>query len=156
MPTVGVFLNDGSGAKLGYYLRPSATLAVGDCRPDGRRELRLRVTLRSSAPKSGLSESVLGLGLAGDPYTVRMVSVHSPPAGGARRPSGRRRDGGGQRHRTAPQVSTANVEVGPGGSRTLEVTVLTATTGVGTAELWLTPTATPWTTQVVSAPSCDQ
>ena len=82
VPTVGVFLNDGSGAKLGYYLRPSATLAVGDCRPDGRRGLRLRVTLRSSAPKSGLSESVLGLGLAGDPYTVRtLVSVHSPAGG---------------------------------------------------------------------------
>nr|WP_245724556.1 DUF4012 domain-containing protein [Micromonospora citrea] len=158
VPTVGVFLNDGSGAKLGYYLRPTATLTVGDCRADGRRELRLRVTLRSSAPKSGLSKSVLGLGLAGDPYTVRtLVSVHSP-AGGAVLTT--RLDGvetavgsGTERRR---QVTTTNVEVGPGNSRTLEVTVLTAKTGVGTAELWLTPTATPWTTQVVSAPSCDQ
>ncbi|MEU2666281.1 DUF4012 domain-containing protein [Micromonospora sp. NBC_01740] len=158
VPTVGVFLNDGSGAKLGYYLRPSATLAVGDCRSDGRRELRLRVTLRSSAPKSGLSESVLGLGLAGDPYTVRtLVSVHSPAGGAvlaARLDGVETAVGSGTERRR--QVSTANVEVGPGGSRTLEVTVLTATTGVGTAELWLTPTATPWTTQVVSAPSCDQ
>jgi hypothetical protein len=158
VPTVGVFLNDGSGAKLGYYLRPAATLTVGDCRADGRREIRLRVTLRSSAPKSGLSKSVLGLGLAGDPYSVRtLVSVHSP-AGGAVLAT--RLDGvetavgsGTERRR---QVTTTNVEVGPGNSRTLEVTVLTAKTGVGTAELWLTPTATPWTTQVVSAPSCDQ
>lgn len=158
VPTVGVFLNDGSGAKLGYYLRPAATLTVGDCRADGRREIRLRVTLRSSAPRSGLSKSVLGLGLAGDPYTVRtLVSVHSP-AGGAVLAT--RLDGvetavgsGTERRR---QVTTANVEVSPGTSRTLEVTVLTAKTGAGTAELWLTPTATPWTTQVVSAPSCDQ
>ena len=83
VPTVGVFLNDGSGAKLGYYLRPTANLTVGECRSDGRRELRLRVTLRSTAPKSGLSKSVLGLGLAGDPYTARtLVSIFSP-AGGA-------------------------------------------------------------------------
>ncbi|MFG1779895.1 DUF4012 domain-containing protein [Micromonospora sp. NPDC049048] len=158
VPTVGVFLNDGSGAKLGYYLRPSATLTVGDCRPDGRRELRLRVTLRSSAPKSGLSKSVLGLGLAGDPYTVRtLVSVHSPAGGAvlaARLDGAETAVGSGTERRR--QVTTANVEVGPGDARTLEVTVLTATTGVGTAELWLTPTATPWTTQVVSAPSCDQ
>ncbi|MEH1101606.1 DUF4012 domain-containing protein [Micromonospora sp. CPCC 205561] len=158
VPTVGVFLNDGSGAKLGYYLRPSATLAVGGCRPDGRRELRLRITLRSSAPKSGLSESVLGLGLAGDPYTVRtLVSVHSPAGGAvlaARLDDVETAVGSGTERRR--QVATANVEVRPGGSRTLEVTVLTAATRAGTAELWLTPTATPWTTQVVSAPSCDQ
>ncbi|MGN9813487.1 DUF4012 domain-containing protein [Micromonospora sp. BQ11] len=158
VPTVGVFLNDGSGAKLGYYLRPTATLTVGECRSDGRRELRLRVTLHSSAPKSGLSRSVLGLGLAGDPYTVRtLVSVHSP-AGGVVLDA--RLDGvatavgsGSERNR---HTATANVEVGPGTTRTLEVAVLTAKTGSGSAELWLTPTATPWTTQVVSAPSCDQ
>ncbi|MEU1677452.1 DUF4012 domain-containing protein [Micromonospora zamorensis] len=158
VPTVGVFLNDGSGAKLGYYLRPTANLTVGECRPDGRRELRLRVTLRSTAPKSGLSESVLGLGLAGDPYTARtLVSIFSP-AGGAVLDA--RLDGaetalgsGTERHR---QVATASVDVGPGAERALEVTVLTAKTGVGQAELRLTPTASPWTTQVHSAPSCDQ
>ncbi|MFI6264787.1 DUF4012 domain-containing protein [Micromonospora sp. NPDC051006] len=159
VPTVGVFLNDGSGAKLGYYLRPAATLAVGECRSDGRRELRLRVTLRSTAPKSGLSKSVLGLGLAGDPYTVRtLVSVFSP-AGGAVVDA--RLDGAeaamGSGTERGRQVATANVEVGPGASRDLEVTVLTGKkTGTGKAELWLTPTATPWTTQVDTAPSCDQ
>ncbi|MBM0277088.1 DUF4012 domain-containing protein [Micromonospora tarensis] len=158
VPTVGVFLNDGSGAKLGYYLRPTANVTVGDCRPDGRRELRLRVTLRSTAPKSGLSESVLGLGMAGDPYTARtLVSVYSP-AGGAVLDA--RLDGvatalgsGTERRR---QVATASVDVGPGAERALEVTVLTAKTGVGQAELRLTPTASPWTTQIHSAPSCDQ
>jgi hypothetical protein len=158
VPTVGVFLNDGSGAKLGYYLRPAASLTVGECRPDGRRELRLRVTLRSTAPKSGLSESVLGLGLAGDPYTVRtLVSVFSP-AGGAVLDA--RLDGAdtalGSGTERGRQVAIASVDVGPGAERALEVTVLTAKTGAGQAELWLTPTATPWTTQVHSAPSCDQ
>ncbi|WP_233558690.1 DUF4012 domain-containing protein [Micromonospora radicis] len=158
VPTVGVFLNDGSGAKLGYYLRQSADLAVGACQADGRRELSLRVTIRSTAPSSGLSKSVLGLGRAGDPYTIRtLVSVYGP-AGGA--VLNTRLEGaetavatGTERRR---QVATVNVEVGPGGSRTLEVSLLTGKTGSGSAELWLTPTATPWTTQVVTAPSCSQ
>ncbi|MDM4718823.1 DUF4012 domain-containing protein [Micromonospora sp. WMMA1363] len=158
VPTVGVFLNDGSGAKLGYYLRPEATLTVGGCQDDGTRELRLRVTLHSTAPRAGLSESVLGLGLAGDPYTVRtLVSIYSPAGGGV---LGARLDGadlpvgtGAERKR---QVATATVEVGPGASRTVEVSVHTAKTGSGSAALWLTPTVTPWTTQVVTAPSCDQ
>ncbi|MET8348297.1 MULTISPECIES: DUF4012 domain-containing protein [unclassified Micromonospora] len=158
VPTVGVFLNDGSGAKLGYYLRPTANLTVGECRPDGRRELRLRVTLRSTAPKSGLSESVLGLGMAGDPYTIRtLVSIFSPAGGSvldARLDGTEIAMGSGTERRR--QVATANVEASPGAERVLEVTVLTAKTGVGQAELWLTPTASPWTTQVHPAPSCDQ
>ncbi|MFG3645052.1 DUF4012 domain-containing protein [Micromonospora sp. NPDC047762] len=158
VPTVGVFLNDGSGAKLGYYLRPTANLTVGECRSDGRRELRLRVTLRSTAPKSGLSKSVLGLGLAGDPYTARtLVSIFSPAGGAvleARLDGAETALGSGTERRR--HVATASVDVGPGAERALEVTVLTAKTGVGQAELWLTPTASPWTTQVHSAPSCDQ
>ncbi|TCB94348.1 DUF4012 domain-containing protein [Micromonospora zingiberis] len=158
VPTVGVFLNDGSGAKLGYYLRQSADLTVGDCHADGRRELSLRVTLRSTAPASGLSRSVLGLARSGDPYSVRtLVSVYGP-AGGAVLDS--RLDGaetavatGTERRR---QVATVNVEVGPGARKTLEVSLLTGKTGSGDAQLWLTPTATPWTTQVVTAPSCSQ
>ncbi|MEV4490893.1 DUF4012 domain-containing protein [Micromonospora coxensis] len=157
-PTVGVFLNDGSGAKLGYYLRPSATVTVGDCQDEGRRQLRLRFTLHSSLPGSGLSKAVLGLGKSGDPYTARtLVTVYSP-AGGA--VIGARLDGveapvgsGTDRRR---QVAIANVEVRPGATRTLDVDLLTGRDSDGTPELWLTPTATPWTTQVVPAPSCNQ
>lgn len=158
VPAVGVFLNDGSGAKLGYYLRFSATVTVGDCQPDGRRELRLRVTVHSTVPKSGLAESVTGLALSGDPYTARtLVSVYSPTGGAV---LGGRLDGRdtamGSGTAGSRQVTVANVEVKPGRTRTLDVTLLTGTTSAGTAELVLTPTVTPWTTQVVSAPSCDQ
>ncbi|WP_243706336.1 DUF4012 domain-containing protein [Micromonospora sp. KC721] len=157
-PTVGVFLNDGSGAKLGYYLRPSATLTVGNCLADGRRELRLRFDLHSSAPRSGLTKAVLGLGKAGNPYTARtLVTVYSPAGGavvaarldGVDAPLGSGTDRG-------RQVAIANVEVGPGKTRTLDMDLLTGRTNAGTPELWHTPTATPWTTQVVPAPSCNQ
>ncbi|SCF21626.1 Protein of unknown function (DUF4012) [Micromonospora viridifaciens] len=158
VPTVGVFLNDGSGAKLGYYLRFSAALTVGDCQPDGRRELRLRVTVHSTAPQSGLDKSVTGLALSGDPYSARtFVSVYTPSGGAV---LGGRLDGrdtamgsGTDRRR---QVTVANVEVKPGRTRTLDVSLLTGRTTSGTAELVLTPTVTPWATQVVTAPSCEQ
>ncbi|MEU4715364.1 DUF4012 domain-containing protein [Micromonospora purpureochromogenes] len=158
VPSVGVFLNDGSGAKLGYYLKPTAQLTVGECQGEGRRQLRLRFSLRSSAPTSGLNRSVLGAGKAGDPYTIRTLVYVFSPAGGA--VMGARIDGadaalgsGTERRR---QVGVANVEVPPGATRTLDVDLLTGRNTAGTPELRLTPTATPWTTQVVSAPSCNQ
>ncbi|MEU3455145.1 DUF4012 domain-containing protein [Micromonospora sp. NPDC006766] len=158
VPTVGVFLNDGSGAKLGYYLRFSANLTLGDCQSDGRRELRLRVTVRSTAPRSGLNKSVTGLALSGDPYTARtLVSVYSPTGGavlGGRLDGRDTALGSGLDHRR--QIAVANVEVKPGQTRTLDVSLLTGQTGAGTAELVLTPTVTPWTTQVATAPSCEQ
>jgi hypothetical protein len=158
VPTVGVFLNDGSGAKLGYYLTHSAALTVGDCRRDGRRELRLQVTLSSTAPKSGLSKSVLGLSLAGDPYTARTLVYLFGPARGS--VVSARLDGtavavggGAERNR---QVGVVNVDLAPGHTRVLEATLLTPANAGGTADLWLTPGVTPWTTQIKSAPSCDQ
>ncbi|MFC0006420.1 DUF4012 domain-containing protein [Micromonospora siamensis] len=158
VPTVGVYLNDGSGAKLGYYVRPAATLTVGDCRTDGRRELRLRFTLHSTAPASGLSKSVLGLGRSGDPYTIRtLVSVYSPTGGTV--VDGRldgEQIGLGSGYDRRRQIAVANVEVPPGRTRTLDVGLLTGKTSAGAAELRTTPTATPWTTQVVTAPSCEQ
>lgn len=161
-PTVGVFLNDGSGAKLGYYLTQRAALAVTPvCRRDGRRELTLRVTLGSRAPRSGLPAYVLGLGLAGDPYTARTnVSVYSP-AGGAvarMRLDGRNRPFGSGRDRRRA-VGIVTVDVPAGGKRTLEVTLLSGVPGGGyggkvTPRLWLTPGISPWHQLTESGDAC--
>ncbi|MFC6016924.1 DUF4012 domain-containing protein [Plantactinospora solaniradicis] len=155
---VGVFINDGSGAKLGYYLNGAAELTVGDCRPDGRRELHLRLTLRSTAPSSGLSQSVRGLAMSGDPYTMRvLVYVFSPLRGS---PRGARLDGkpapvGGGMER-GRRVGVLAVDIKPGRTRVLEVSLLTQEKASGAAELWLTPGSRPWTTRVSPAPACDQ
>ena len=73
------------------------------------------MTLRSTAPKSGLSKSVLGLGLAGDPYTARtLVSVFSPAGGAVLDGPARRGEtamGSGTERRR--QVAMANVESAP-------------------------------------------
>jgi hypothetical protein len=176
-PVVGVFLNDGSGAKLGYYLTQAARLHGGGCRADGRRELRLAVTLGSTAPAHGLPEAVLGLGLAGDPYTIRTQVLIFSPAGGA--VAGVRVDGapamvgaGTERNRA---VAVAMVDIRPGTSRLIEATVLTgrlpadhastastafpastASTAFPafTPELWVTPAVTPWRNNVSSVQAC--
>jgi uncharacterized protein DUF4012 len=161
-PTVGVFLNDGSGAKLGYYLVHRVELAVTPtCRGDGRREITLRVTLGSTAPESGLSASVLGLGLSGHPYTLRTnVSLYSPTGGSivtvrldrVERPFGANRD----RRRA---VGVVTVDLPPGRERTLNVTMLTGvpTDGYGptvTPRLRTTPGVVPWPESVVSGTGC--
>jgi hypothetical protein len=156
-PAVGVFLNDGSGAKLGYYLTHGATLSVGGCRVDGRRELRLRVTLGSTAPASGLPAYVLGLGLAGDPYTIRTnVLVFSPTGGGvvqARLDDQPVSLGSGvERGRN---VSVVTVDLRPGTTRSLDVTLLTdALDGAVSPRLWTTPGVMPWATTVASGAAC--
>ena len=161
-PTVGVFLNDGSGAKLGYYLTHSAELAVTPvCRRDGRREITLRVTLGSTAPKTGLSPYVLGLGLAGDPYTVRTnVSVYSPTGGAILDMSldrTKRPFGSGQDRRRA--VGTVTVDLEPGTRATLEATILTGVPADGygatvTPRLWTTPGVAPWSLSTESGDGC--
>lgn len=160
-PTVGVFLNDGSGAKLGYYLRMAADLRVVRCRSDGRRELAVRVTLSSTAPRAGLPRYVTGLALAGDPYTARTNVLLFSPIDGA--VVAARLDGsdtavgtGAERGR---MVSVVTVDVSPGQSRTLEATLLTPPMPVAkgvrvSADLWLTPMASPWRKSVGPEHSC--
>ena len=161
-PTVGVFLNDGTGAKLGYYLTRAVEVTSGPCRTDGRRELSVRVTLGSRAPRSGLSPSVLGRQLAG-PYTLRTNVLVFSPAGGTvdtARLDGRRVPlaAGVERGRA---VGTVTVDLRPGASRTLEMTVLTAPlpslAGRGAPfvpRLWLTPGTGPWERFVRPAAKC--
>jgi uncharacterized protein DUF4012 len=151
-PTVGVFLNDGSGAKLGYYLTQSVRLEVTGCRADGRRELRVRVGLGSTAPASGLPAPVLGMGLAGDPYTIRTnVSVFSPARG---RLVGMRLDGvpvpAGTGLERGRMVGLLTVDLPPGGHRVIEADLLTAPlpTNLGgpaaAPDIWLTPAVRTW------------
>jgi hypothetical protein len=59
-PTVGVFFNDGTASKMSYYLRSTATLSGGQCRPDGLRDLSLVMTMTSKAPPKDLPLYVTG------------------------------------------------------------------------------------------------
>jgi hypothetical protein len=158
-PTVGVFLNDGTGAKLGYYLTQSAQLTVGGCARDGSRELRLRVTLGSGAPASGLSDSITGLALAGERGTIRTnVMVFSPTGGTVADANldGAELDfGTGVEH--GRSVAVATLDLPPGARSTLNFTVITGplpAAGIN-PRLVTTPMVAPWKTEIGPAGRCE-
>ncbi|MFF5230797.1 DUF4012 domain-containing protein [Dactylosporangium sp. NPDC000521] len=158
-PTVGVFLNDGTGAKLGYYLTREAELSAGECLEDGSRHLRLTVKLGSTAPASGLPRSVLGLGLAGD-YTVRTNVMVYLPTGGA--PVDATQDGApvdyGSGFELGRTVAVFTVDLKPGQSSTLALNLITgplpSPTAAFTPRLVTTPGIAPWTLRLQFAERC--
>ncbi|WP_051266599.1 DUF4012 domain-containing protein [Nakamurella lactea] len=83
VPSVGVFVNDGSGSKLGYYLDAITRLSATQCHPDGSRQLALSATFANDAPKTGLSPYVLGGVGTGKPYQLRTNILLFAPTGGS-------------------------------------------------------------------------
>jgi len=145
-PTVGLFLNDGGAGKMSYYLRPAARLGDSGCRLGGRAMLTLRLTLSSVAPATGLSRYVLNSAAALDPYTIRtLVSIFSPTGGSVVRA---RLDGAATPLSAGSEgdraVGIVPVDLRPGTSRRLEVTLLAGAATVRALRLWTTPTVTPW------------
>ncbi|MFS0703568.1 DUF4012 domain-containing protein [Cellulomonas sp. 179-A 9B4 NHS] len=49
-PVLGLFLNDGTGSKIGYYLRTEVRVSPGECAVDGTRLIAMDVTFTSTAP----------------------------------------------------------------------------------------------------------
>ncbi|HEY0358684.1 MAG TPA: DUF4012 domain-containing protein [Mycobacteriales bacterium] len=159
-PTIGVFLNDGTGAKLNYHVRQSLQVVGGSCTRDGRRQIRVLVTLSSTVPRGGLTRSVLGgtsgAGLA--PGLVRTNVLFFSPADGSI--EGAKVDGapagvatGSERGR---MVGYVTLDLPPGAERSVEVTVSTPVLGDRdpvTPRFWTTPTSTPWTVRS-AAVSC--
>ena len=160
-PSIGIFLNDGTGAKLGYYLHNGVAVTAGECGADGRRTLDVAVTLDYRAPSSGLPPYVLGLELGGAPYALKTnVQVFAPEGGGivtasqvgAATSLSRGEDQG-------REVGTTTITLQPGESRTVTfrlvgpAPVLTGPNDV-TPQLVLTPGARSWAESVASYPVC--
>lgn len=161
LPTIGVFLNDGIAAKLGYYLSSEAHVTAGACQPDGRRELKVRVVMNYHPPADGLPSYVTGFSDLGKAYTLRTnLLVFAPVGGGI---VGAERDGSasavgvGEDHSRA--VATTAVVMAPGSSTELVFTILGPGNVDGipddiTPELMLTPGIEPWVTSVDSYRDC--
>lgn len=79
-PTVGLFRNDGTGGKLGFYAAGSATVAAGACDGQARRRITVTLHMDYSAPSSGLPAYVLGFAKAG-PYVLRTNVLVFAPTG---------------------------------------------------------------------------
>ena len=50
-PVIGVFFNDGSQSKMGYYLRADVSATTTECFNDGSQEVTVTVALASTAPE---------------------------------------------------------------------------------------------------------
>jgi hypothetical protein len=161
-PSIGVFLNDGTGAKLGYYLKNEVQVTQGDCSPDGRRELQVHIVMHNTAPADGLPVYVAGSGLLAPAYTLRTnVLVYAPVGGGFSAVASR--DGVLTGTATANDLSRniaiVSVDLSAGASTELVFSVLTPPgpsghDGVVQPELVLTPGVTPWVQSVDSYDVC--
>lgn len=155
-PTVGVFLNDGSGSKLSYYLTHSARLRADACRSDGRQMLQLQITIGSTAPRTGLSPSVLGMGLAGNPYTSRnLLMIFTPTAGGitdAKLDGVRVSLGSGlERGRS---VGMLKLDLKPGSQHQIDISLLTGRGQSQKPRIQVTPGVTTWSETVEWPAAC--
>jgi hypothetical protein len=144
-PFVGVFLNDGTGAKMQYYLDHRVDVSPQVCNREGRQELAVRVTLESRAPKdpSRLPPYVVGMAeeLGVRPGAMR-VNVHLyAPLGGwidSSAYDGEERPLHEVEHLGRP-VGSRTVEIAPGQTRELTYTVMTGLDQTGEVDLRVTP-----------------
>ncbi|MCC4249442.1 DUF4012 domain-containing protein [Microbacterium testaceum] len=88
MPRFGVFLNDGTGSKMSYYVKPDVSLVWDSCQASGERgfrQLTLRANLGNTAPEdagTSLPWYITGGGVYGvAPGTARVVTNVYLPEG---------------------------------------------------------------------------
>lgn len=146
----GVYLNDGTGSKMDYYMRPETTVAWGECRTDATGAasgtITLSVTLTNQAPAdaaTSLPDYITGGGAFGVAEgVVKTVGYLYLPPGVELIESARSDDGGfgGATHQ-GRQVMSFATELAPGQSATATVTVRTLNPGADRALVWVTPTA---------------
>jgi hypothetical protein len=158
--TIGVYLNDGSGAKLGYYLHPEVSIKPGRCETDGTRQIELTVTLVNTSPASGLPSYVAGGTFFTPPYVLRTnVVVMAPVNGGiisAEKDGSTQPIGSGVDH--SRSMGAITVDLGPGQSSTLTLTIRTSEAlSAGAAlqpVLSVTPLRATWAQSVEPLPAC--
>ena len=126
-PQIGVYLNDGTGAKLHYYVKHSVDVESLSCE-GGVQKLKVTVTMSSDAPADArtLPASVVGGGFGVKLGTVRTgVLVYGP--GGGRVESatlnGRKISIALMTHEGRP-VANQTVDLAPGGRLKLEFLVV--------------------------------
>lgn len=82
---IGVYLNDGTQAKMGYYLSLDVTGSATQCQADGSQVVNLTVALTSHAPADAvtLPDYITGAGAVVPRGTTRTnVLVYAPTGGG--------------------------------------------------------------------------
>lgn len=142
-PVVGVFVNDLSAAKVGYYQQMDVELTTTQCHANGAQDITLSVTLSSQVPEGAedLPVSLVGTGRVVPKGDMRSNLLVYAPTGGritdVRDPDGE--------VEAVPQVHEGQVvlgrrvELSPGDSVTTEVDITTGPGFTDEALLRLTP-----------------
>ena len=142
---LGVYENDATAAKMDYYLSTDIAYGMENCREDGRATMVVDVTLTNIAPAdaaTSLPEYVTGVGAYGvAPGRIStIVSVYGPV--GALNSGAEADFEGFAEHPAADSgrpVSSFQIELGPGETKTVRVTMLTEKAFSGRMETVATP-----------------
>lgn len=123
----GVYLNDGTGAKMDYYVKRTVQL-VKECAQDGYAHVNVRVTSTNTAPPdaaTSLPEYVTGGGAFGVPEGMVQTNIvaYGPSQSNVDTAlvDGKKVNFSAQRHSGRP-VGAVMVRLAPGESRTVEFT----------------------------------
>lgn len=82
-PVIGLYFNDGSQSKIGYYLAADVTATTTQCLPDGSREVTVDVALSLDAPPDVATyPPYVAGGQTTDPGTMRVNVLLYAPTGG--------------------------------------------------------------------------
>lgn len=144
-PFVGVYLNDGTAAKMQYYLDHDVTVKPVSCNPEERQELRVTLTLTSNAPKNAaeLPTYLRGAGASVEPGHMRVSTYLYAPTEGWIDTSAV--DGEEQPleeyEHLGHDVGYRTVDIAPGEQRQLTFTVMGGTDQPGPVDLRVTPGA---------------
>lgn len=158
----GVYLNDGTGSKMSYYVSPQVSLEWAPCQyasTNSYKQLTLRVTLTNTAPSdaaTSLPTYVTGGGAYGTPLGSANVvqNIFLPEGFSLLRAGATNQEGFATNQLNGRTVLTFGVELAPGATESIEVTIGGAYSGTD-AEASVTPTANSSLNPVVSA-SCNE
>lgn len=142
---IGVYLNDGTQAKMGYYLDLDVTGEVAECRPDGSQVVDLTVTLTSTAPADAatLPDYVVGPDRVVPPGEVATnVLVYGPSGGFVETVRVNSEESGvlAQVHEQLGVVART-FTLAPGQSGTLDLEIVTGKSSTGDVVVRSTPLA---------------
>lgn len=123
----GVYFNDGTGAKMDYYVKRTVQL-VKECARDGYEQTTVRITSSNTAPAdaaTSLPEYVTGGGIFGVPPGEVQTNITSYGPSQANMETavidGKKSEFAAYRHGDRP-VGTVTVRLSPGQSSTVELT----------------------------------
>ncbi|MBI9116192.1 DUF4012 domain-containing protein [Sanguibacter suaedae] len=157
-PVVGVYLNDGSAAKMGFYLSSSVVVEGDTCQADGSRFITVAVTLTNTAPADAalLPPYLTGGGAVVPPGDIRTNVLLYAPEGGlvqdVRVTSGQ--PGVNSQVHDGLSVVGRTTQLAPGESVTLTYDVSMADGHTGPVEVRSTPLAVSQIQTTVESEGC--